>query len=313
MTPSISMTVVDRSEAAAGIAVLRLRPADGAPTPVWAAGDHVDVGTPYGLRQYSLCGRPDDGAWTIAVRRDAGGRGGSRWLHETARIGVRIDLGAPRSTFPFRSAPRYAFIAGGIGITAVLSMLDRASADGADWTLLYTVRDADGHALADHLPADPRVTLWSSARDGRVDVGEVLDANPDAAIYCCGPAGLIDDVREAAAARGRAASVTIERFEAIDRRTTEVAVDRPFDLHLARTGRTLLVPADRSALDALGDAGVFVPSSCREGICGSCELPVLAGEVDHRDSVLDDAERAEHACFFPCVSRAHGRALTIDA
>ncbi|MFJ4224275.1 PDR/VanB family oxidoreductase [Microbacterium sp. NPDC089695] len=310
MTVTIPVQVVDRSPLSDDVVRIRFEATPGHTLPAWEAGDHIDLPTPHGVRQYSLCGPADDGRWSIAVRKDAEGRGGSRWVHDFAHAGATLEIGAPRNTFPYRDAESFTFIAGGIGITAVLPILERAIARGADWRLLYTTRAPAPQPLSDRLPDDDRVTIWSSATRGRPDIAAVLDELPRSTVYCCGPTELIEAVEAAALERGR--TLVTERFVpvALDRSPED---DQPFDLHLARSGRTVSVPPDKSALDCLGEAGVFVPSSCREGICGSCELSVLDGVVDHRDSVLDAAEREANDCFFPCVSRAIGAGLTIDA
>lgn len=303
--------VVDRVEQTQDVISLTLRAGGGSPLPVWSAGDHIDVETPFGIRQYSLCGSVGDGDWTIGVLREEQGRGGSRWLHDSARVGSSLRVGAPRSNFALRPARRYLFLAGGIGITPLLPMIEQACETGADWSLLYLARTPRQHAFAHRFDGEPRARLWATGDRGRPDLRGVLDAiGDDASVYCCGPNGLVDAVLEAAEQCGRSANVSVERFVALD--TAPGTEDAPFEIELARSDMTLPVPAERTALDVIGEAGVFVPSSCREGICGSCEVPVLAGTVEHRDSILSASERAENDCFFPCVSRAQGGRLRID-
>lgn len=302
--------IVSRADETEMIASIVLRAADGRRLPAWSAGDHIDIETGAGMRQYSLCGPLDAESWTVAVLREEGGRGGSAWLHSRAQPGEIVTIGAPRSTFHQKSGASRLFIAGGVGITPIMSMIEQAERAGEPWTLFYTARAEAGHAFTERLASDPRVTLWTSSLDGRADIRSVIEAAPgNAAISCCGSGSLIDAVLEAAEAIGRKGDVAVERFQAV-----EVAhgADRPFSLELARRGITLEVAADAAALDVLGEAGIFIASSCREGICGSCETVVLEGEVDHRDSLLDDDERAENSCFFPCVSRASGDKLVLD-
>lgn len=286
--------------------------ADGAAgLPAWSPGDHIDVLTSVGLRQYSLCGPLQAAHWRIGVRRAAGHRGVSDWLHRNAEVGLELNVGAPRSTFALRRAREYVFVAGGIGITPLLPMIEKAERDGVPWRLLYTARAC--HAFRSQLPTDERVRLWSSDADGRLDVGAELDViDPSAAVYCCGPPALTDMVVAHTRQRGLADRVFIERFVAAE--PALLSENREFEIELADTGTILSVPAHRTALDVLNEAGVFVPSSCRAGICGSCEVAVVAGDVEHRDSVLSEAERTESTestSFFPCVSRARGLRIVV--
>ncbi|MEU8662470.1 PDR/VanB family oxidoreductase [Actinoplanes philippinensis] len=294
---------------ARGVVALDLRSADGRELPAWTPGAHVDVHLAPGLtRQYSLCGDPADrSVWRIAVRREDAGRGGSRHVHERLSEQDPIEVGEPRNHFPLQPAARYVFLAGGIGITPILPMLAAAA---APWELHYAGRDAASMPFLDRLAGDDRVTLYPEDERGRVDLDALLGRQPPGTlVYCCGPEGMLRAAEEACAHRPDV-SLRVERFTPV---TAGGAGRREgFEVELAATGRTLTVPAGRSILEVVEDAGVSVLSSCREGTCGTCETTVLSGAVDHRDSLLTPAERAANDTIFLCVSRAAGPRLVLD-
>ncbi|MGW2620490.1 PDR/VanB family oxidoreductase [Streptomyces sp. NPDC001500] len=302
--------VVERRESAAdGVLALTLRHPLGEPLPAWEPGAHVDVVLGPGLeRQYSLCGDPADrSAWRIAVLREADGRGGSAHVHEQVRQGDKIRVRGPRNHFALRPAPRYRFIAGGIGITPLLPMLAAAEAAGADWSLLYGGRTRASMAFTGELAVyGDRVTVAPQDEAGLLDLGPVLDALPeDALVYCCGPGPLLDAVEE----RCPPGALRVERFQAKER---PAAQEEEFEVELAQSGRTLTVAPGVSVLDAVRAAGVEVLFSCTEGTCGTCETDVLDGTPDHRDSVLSAGEREAGETMMICVSRCRGKRLVLD-
>jgi ferredoxin-NADP reductase len=291
---------------AKGAVALELRSADDRELPAWSPGAHVDVHLTSGLtRQYSLCGDPADrSVWRIAVRREETGRGGSRHVHDRLAEHDLIEVGEPRNHFPLEPAPRYLFLAGGIGITPILPMLAAAT---APWELHYAGRDAESMPFRDELAADPRVTLYPEDERGRIDLDALLSRHePGTLVYCCGPEGMLRAVEESCA-RLPDRPLHVERFA-----SAPAGPSQEFEVELARTGRTLPVPADRSILDVVEAAGVPILSSCREGTCGTCETTVLSGAVDHRDALLTPAERAANDTMFLCVSRAAGARLVLD-
>lgn len=296
--------VAGRRVIAPGTVSLDLRASESSsPLPAWTAGAHIDVHTPHGVRNYSLCGNESDRHWSIAVRRDDEGGGGSVWLHDHVTQGSELTVGVPRNTFVLEPAPEYLFIAGGIGITPLMPMIHRSVRDGARWRLLYSARDEGGHAFAEDLANHPQVTLWSSSVSGRLTVGTTVREAPSGTlVYCCGPDSLMDAVEATCAESGL--DLRTERFSGRSR-----ADDEAFTIELAGMQRRIVVPADRSALEVLNEEGVFVPSSCRAGHCGTCEVPVSSGDIEHRDDVLTDEERAAGDCMFPCVSRARGHVV----
>jgi ferredoxin-NADP reductase len=303
------LVVEQRELVAEGVLALTLRHPLGEPLPGWEPGAHVDVVLGPGLeRQYSLCGDPaDHAAWRIAVLREPAGRGGSAQVHEQVRQGDKVRVRGPRNHFALRPAPRYRFIAGGIGITPVLPMLAAAEAAGADWSLLYGGRTRASMAFTGELAAyGDRVTVAPQDEVGLLDLGPVLDALPeDALVYCCGPGPLLDAVVE----RCPAGALRIERFQAEERPT---GPDAAFEVELARSGRTLTVAPGVSVLDAVRAAGVEVLYSCAEGTCGTCETDVLEGTPEHRDCVLSPQEREAGETMMICVSRCRGKRLVLD-
>ncbi|MBG0562236.1 PDR/VanB family oxidoreductase [Actinoplanes aureus] len=304
---SIRLRVTRRVAAAEGVVVLDLADPSGAELPRWAPGAHVDLCLPGGaVRQYSLCGDPGDRRrWRIGVLREPDGRGGSAQVHAALHEGVEVEARGPRNHFALVPARRYVFIAGGIGITPILPMITAA---GADWELHYGGRSRRSMAFLDVLGADPRVTLYPRDEVGRPDLDRILGTpRADTAVYCCGPEPLLAAVEQRCAS-WPAGALHVERFAPRE-------VGGPagaFEVELAVSGLTVTVPADKSVLRVVEEAGIGVLSSCREGTCGTCETPVLAGVVDHRDSLLTPPERAANDTMFICVSRAAGPRLVLE-
>ncbi|SMF32637.1 PDR/VanB family oxidoreductase [Streptomyces sp. Amel2xC10] len=292
---ALRLRVAARETPADGVVRLRL---EGRDLPRWEPGAHIDVVLPSGLvRQYSLCGDPaDTGAYTIAARLVADGRGGSREVHEELREGTEVEVRGPRNRFPLVAAPSYLFVAGGIGITPVLPML-RALPETADWRLVYAGRTRASMPFLAEIEAfgGERVTVV----EGRPDAGALPSDLPEGtAVYCCGPEGLMAAVAE------RFPAVRIERFGA------RAAAGGAFEVELRRTGRVLTVPADSSVLSAVRAELPGTLYSCEQGFCGTCQQRVLEGEVDHRDELLTDDERTDSMLI--CVSRAHTERLVLD-
>ncbi|WP_232480239.1 PDR/VanB family oxidoreductase [Roseomonas sp. KE2513] len=303
---------------APGVLSLDFEAEDGRELPPFEPGAHIDLHLPDGtIRQYSLCGDPAErGHYRIAVRDVKGGRA-SRFIHRgELRPGVTVTLGIPRNNFAFEPASNYLFVAGGIGITPLLPMMRAATAAGAPWSLLLCApRTADAPFLreARALAASNglgEVSVHASTEGTRLDVAAHLrDARPDTLLYCCGPEPLMLAVEQATAAWPEG-TVRFEWFTARARPEGETA--DTFEVECAGRGLTLTVPSDRSILQVLNDAGLDVPHSCEQGICGTCEVAVLEGEVDHRDSILSAAERVSNSTMMCCVSRAKSPRLVLD-
>ncbi|MEV0381214.1 PDR/VanB family oxidoreductase [Nonomuraea sp. NPDC050643] len=301
----MQLTILDRVDRVAeNVVALTLRGASG-PLAPWEPGAHIDLALPNWLtRQYSLCGDPADrGHYRIAVRHERLSRGGSDYIHRYLRQGRTLEVSAPRNNFPLVPAPDYLFLAGGIGVTAILPMLRAAVDGGASGTMVYTGRTYATMPFAGDLRAayGDRVTIVATEHDTRPDLAELAGGlGPETVVYCCGPAELLT----ASEAVFPAERLHTERFRPT-RRT--FAPSTAFDVVCARSGRTVPVPADETLLDALTHAGLPVPSGCREGVCGSCELTVLEGEPEHRDDI-----GAAPGRLYACVSRALSPRLVID-
>ncbi|MEU6805108.1 PDR/VanB family oxidoreductase [Streptomyces neyagawaensis] len=303
------LLVEGREFAADGVLTLTLRHPLGEELPSWEPGAHIDVLLgPELERQYSLCGDPADRhTWRIGVLREPEGRGGSAFVHTELSQGDKVRVRGPRNNFALESAPRYRFVAGGIGITPILPMLAAAEAAGAEWSLLYGGRSRRSMAFRDELAAyGDKVTVAPQDETGLLDLGSVLDGLPeDTLVYCCGPGPLLDAVEERCPGR----ALRVERFQPKER---ETGPDSEFEVVLERSGKTVTVPVGVSVLDTVRAAGVEVLYSCTEGTCGTCETDVLDGTPDHRDSVLSDEEREAGETMLICVSRCRGPRLVLD-
>ena len=240
--------------------------------------------------------------------REEAGRGGSAYVHDTLRPGQLVEVAGPRNHFRLEPAASYVFVAGGIGITPILPMLAAATAAGADWTLLYGGRTASSMAFTAELARyGDRVTLWPQdsqrparpRRPPRHARARTRSSTAAARSRCSTPSS-------SGWPAGRPASLHLERFAApvVER---DPAAEHAVEVVLAESGRTLLVPPDRSVLEVLLEEGVDVLHDCQEGICGTCEVKVIEGEVDHRDFVLSEPEKAANSCMMVCVSRACGK------
>lgn len=304
--------VVERvTPAADGVVRLRLAAPDGKPLPRWAPGSHIDVecGDTGLSRQYSLCGDPDDaGALEIAVLRDPDSRGGSAWVHGSVKAGDRLRIRGPRNHFRFdEGCARAIFIAGGIGITPVSAMARRARALGIDYAFHYCGRSRQSMAMLDELQAlhGARLHVHASDEGRRADFGKLLaQPDPRTQVYACGPQRMLDALAECCAAWPQDA-LRVEHFVS-KLGTLDASKEQPFTVELKDSGLVMEVPAGQTLLSALRGANIDVQSDCEEGLCGSCEVRVLAGQVDHRDVVLTRSEREANQRMMACCSRACG-------
>ncbi|MFC3532781.1 PDR/VanB family oxidoreductase [Vogesella facilis] len=300
---------------AEGVMSLELQAPDRSPLPSWTPGAHIDLVLPSAtVRQYSLCGDPQDSRrYRIAVLLEAAGRGGSREVHTALRVGQRLTIGGPRNAFELQAADSYLFVAGGIGITPLLPMIRQAERSGAHWLLLYGGRARQSMAFVAELAAygDDKVRILPADEAGMLDLDAIVKlAASGMHTYSCGPAGLLNALEARFAAEELASRLHIERFAAAPPAANVQAGE--LTVVLARSGRELAIPADKSILHALRDAGHCVPSSCEQGVCGMCETRVLCGEPDHRDMLLTEQERASGKVMMLCVSRARTPTLTLD-
>ncbi len=291
---------------------------DGGILPSWSPGAHIDLTLPSGLiRQYSLCSSPaDHHRWKLAVLREAESAGGSRYIHESLRPGMAVEVVGPRNNFPLAAAEQYLLIAGGIGVTPLLPMAFALEELGVDWHLLYGGRRHISMAfLGDFERLSRRVTIWPEDKQGLLDLVGAIDAlRPEAAIYCCGPEPLIAAVEQRCAASGRL-SPHVERFKARPGHALELeeagTADSEFEVVLAKSGKRFTIPADKTIIEVLQENRVFVATSCTEGYCGVCETAVLEGVPDHRDDYLSPERRASNETMMVCCGRSKTPELTL--
>jgi ferredoxin-NADP reductase len=313
MASSAALVVTAKDRLSDGVVGLTLAHPDGDRLPDWTPGAHVDVVLPDGTaRQFSLCGdRRNAHAYRIAVLREPDGRGGSAYVHDTLRVGDPVGLGGPRNNFPLVPADSYLFVAGGIGITPLLPMIEQADALDADWRLLYGGRHRSTMAfLPDLARYGDRVVVAPEDECGLLDLPGLLGTlRPGTRVYCCGPAPLLA-AAEALCRAWPPYSLHVERFT--PKEFGAPAQPGPFDVELRRSRRTVTVPDGSSVLTALRQAGIGVLSSCQQGVCGTCETTVLAGLPDHRDSILADHERDAGDRMYICVSRARTDRIVLD-
>jgi vanillate O-demethylase ferredoxin subunit len=300
-----------------GVASFQLESPDRSPLPAYAPGAHVDVQLPSGvMRSYSLLEpAPGCATYRIAVKREPESRGGSLWLHETARVGHTLQICEPANDFALvEDAPVSVFVAGGIGITPLLAMIQHLDALARRWELHYAASSRAGMPFRDtleRLAARGQGLLrlhFSEDKAGRMDLARIVAAAPKAAhFYCCGPSSMIDAFLDATHGRPPE-QVHHERFAA----SQSAATTGGFSLKLARDGRVLMVPAGKSVLDVLLDAGYDVPYSCTQGVCGSCRVDVVDGVPDHRDDYLTDTEKQANDCMLVCCSGSRSQRLVLD-
>lgn len=295
------------------VLVFDLVAADRRPLAPFSPGSHIDVFAPNGqMRQYSLCGDAADASrYVIAVKREDQGRGGSRSMHRSLEVGSPLAFAGPRNFFALRAGAAHSiFIAGGIGITPIRSMILALQSAGESWELHYCARSVAHAAFLAEIRAlaPTRVKPYLSEAP-LLDAGALLrDVRPGAHVYCCGPEGLMAAVR-AAAAHWPEGHVHFEWFAAPKAEWPE---NNAFEIGLARSGLVLRVPADRTILQVVREHGVEVMSACEEGVCGTCETAVLEGEPEHRDMLLSPQERAAGRCMMICISRAKSSKLVLD-
>lgn len=292
---------------------LELREPGGGALPGWTPGAHVDLILANGIeRQYSLCGDPAAaGSWRVAVLREPESRGGSAYVHDELQVGARVDVRGPRNHFPLLTGDEYRMIAGGIGITPLLAMVEELEASGAPWRMLYGGRRRASMAFLDQLGRfGDKVACRPQDEFGLLDLAGFLDGlSPGTRVYACGPEPLIEAV-EALSGAWPDGVLNVERFH-----PKEGALDGPddaFTVVCATSGIEVAVPAGTSIVDVLGENGIDVPTSCREGTCGTCETTVLEGVPDHRDSILTPAEQASNDIMMICCGRAKTPTLVLD-
>lgn len=304
---------------AEGTLALTLESCDETPLPPAAPGSHVDLKlSPNLVRSYSVVeDAHGSGRYEVAVARDAASRGGSRHVHEQLRVGDVLALSAPRNLFPLvEHAEDSVLIAGGIGITPIWAMVKRLEALAKRWTLFYAARSrrqaaylTEIEALASASVVGTLVTRFDDEHDeAPADLAPwIAAAPPEAHLYCCGPQPMLAAYERLTVDRDPA-TVHLERFAV----PAGTAPQGDFQIHLARSGVTLSVPPGQSVLDVLLDQGIHAQYGCMQGVCGACEVTVLEGEPDHRDTLLPAEIRETQRTMLICCSRARSASLTLD-
>jgi ferredoxin-NADP reductase len=301
---------------------VELVPSDQIELPAFEAGAHVDLSLPNGIRRsYSLCNQPTDGhRYVVGVKKASPSRGASSYIHDRLRVGQRIEISRPRNNFPLiRSAERSIFIAGGIGITPIWSMIQTLQSEGGQWMLYYAARTSKDAAFLSELQAlsvvyPGRIDIRFDHEPGvaMLDIEGIVNENAGTGVhfYACGPGPMLDAF-EAATKSIPEANRHLERFSADAKHASEGALIE-YEAVLAKSGVSLRITPERSLLDTLLDAGVSVEFSCMEGICGSCRVAVQEGMPDHRDHVLTEEERARNDTVLVCCCGSQTQRLVLD-
>jgi vanillate O-demethylase ferredoxin subunit len=319
VTGGLTVRVAAKTVEAVDICSFELVDTSGKVLPAFSAGSHIDVAVGEGLtRQYSLCNDPAEShRYQIAVLRDPATRGGSAGMHDHVRVGDVIAISAPKNHFPLaHEAKKSLLLAGGIGVTPILCMAERLALTGADFEMHYCTRSKDRTAFHDRI----RNARYASRVQFHFDDGDVSQkfdiaarlATPEAGthLYVCGPKGFMDAVLATARARGWPEAQLHYEFFSAD--VTPSANDESFEVQLASSGRVVVVPKDKTVVQALADAGIEVQTSCEQGVCGTCITRVLEGEPDHKDLYFTPEEQAKNDQFTPCCSRAKSKRLVLD-
>jgi cytochrome P450/ferredoxin-NADP reductase len=311
---SYRLVVSEREQVAESVVRLRFESPVGEPLPHWAPGSHIDLECGDVSRQYSLCGDPDDRrGWDIAVRREEQSRGGSLFVHQELSVGDEVHIRGPRNHFRLEAhASHHIFIAGGIGITPIITMAHHARLANQSYEVHYAGKSRNSMAFIDSLIKEhgDALHVYPSDEQIRLDIPRLLrQVREDVRVYVCGPPRLLDGVKEVMHAWPEE-SLRTEHFSATIG-VLDPDKEHGFDVVLRDSGVTLSVPPNRTLLDVLREANIDVQSDCEEGLCGSCEVVVLAGEIDHRDVVLSAKERSENRSMMTCCSRARGEFIEV--
>lgn len=298
---------------APNIVSYELHPTVGKELPAFTAGAHIDITLPNKLvRSYSLTNpQSERHRYVIAVQKDRESRGGSKWIHQNFRPGEILSVNGPRNNFALdETAKKSIFIAGGIGITPMLSMVERLEAIGRDWELIFCSRMRNSTPFLDLLERSPRVRFNFDREPGAqmLDITAVVRAVPeDEHLYCCGPIPMLEAFEQATKDRPRQ-TVHVEYFTAKEPPATEGG----FTVVLAKSGREIVIPPGKTILAALEDEGFEIAHSCTEGVCGTCETRVLEGIPDHRDRILTEAEHVANEKMMICCSGSKTERLVLD-
>jgi phthalate 4,5-dioxygenase reductase component len=312
----LRLTVCKKEQIASDVFMFELRSLTGSALPAFTAGAHITVTAPSGQkRRYSLCNDCNErDRYVIAIKQERGGRGGSLSMARDLNEGDQIAIEPPANDFEMsRVEPKtFIFIAGGIGITPIRAMiLHCIRQNKLNFRLYYFTRTPDLTAFRDEFTGpdyEGRAVIHHDNGDPEqaYDLWRVLEEQKAAHLYCCGPRGLMDAVRDMTG-HWSDSSVHFEDFVGASGTRPD---DKPFEARLAKSGKSYQVPMGVSILDTLRQNGHALASSCESGTCGTCRTRFIAGDPDHRDLVLSDNEQKSQILI--CVSRAKTETLTLD-
>lgn len=312
---TLTVVVKRKWQTADGVVGFELAARDGH-LPTFQPGAHIDVHLPNGLiRQYSITNGPGElMSYVIGVKQESASKGGSKVLVETVREGDLLTISEPRNNFPLRrDATRTVLIAGGIGITPLLSMARFLDKSSLNYELHYFIRDDQQVAFRDQLGALKGKVIYHTGvavPDVAPTIAGLLGPHSMAQhVYVCGPGPMLETVRREAATLGWPdEAIHFEYFK------NDKVIDdsSAFEIELARSAMTLHVPSGKTILEVMREAGLTVPSSCEQGACGTCLTTVMEGEVDHQDVYLNESEKRSNNCMMTCVSRAKSARLVLD-
>ena len=314
----ISVTVVRKTKEAEDIISFELTRADGTSLPPFSAGAHIDVRVnDKTTRQYSLCNSASEPhRYVIGVLKDPNSRGGSVAMHEDISVGDTLEISAPKNHFPLEPARHTLLLAGGIGVTPILCMAERLAETGAHFQMHYCTRSLDRtafHGRISNAPFAERVSFHfdDGLDDQKLDLPVVMRAAPaDTHLYVCGPGGFIEFVKNTAKSLGWDSDRV--HFEYFGASPDALADGDAFQVKVASTGACYTIPGNRTVVQVLHDAGIDVPVSCEQGVCGTCITRVLEGTPEHRDIYFTDQEHAANDQFTPCCSRSRSSLLVLD-
>lgn len=307
-------TVADIESDSSGAKIFRLVPTASGSFPIFEPGAHIEVKIANSTsRCYSLTRLSDGKRYEIAVQRSAQSRGGSAFMHDGVTVGTQLQISEPRNFFPLATgASKHIFIAGGIGVTPFLPMIEKLEHDRSDWELHLCVPTIERAPYLKYLMSIRSGCINIHTSDassglGRLNISELLEvAIPDFHIYCCGSGSLMQAVRDAVA-NWPEENIHFESFGDAGASPAQQAL-KAFEIHLS-AGERLQVPTDLTILEVLREAGYEIPSSCETGVCGTCAIKYLSGDIDHRDTVLTSKEK--QTCLIPCVSRAISQSIAV--
>ncbi|MGO3890534.1 MAG: PDR/VanB family oxidoreductase [Paenalcaligenes sp.] len=320
MQQTLQTRVLKKTMLSDRVVGLTLALQDGTEFPHWEPGAHIELELAVSrteplYRQYSLCGQQTNTReWQIAVLKDDASRGGSTYIHEVLQEGDALPVSIPKNHFPFAANKKCFFIAGGIGITPIVPMIQAAAAAGLDWHLLYLARNQSDFIFVESLQKldASRITTHTSNQDGLFDLAAALQAlDQDTTVYSCGPQALLNALETYQQEQAHIGwQLVVERFSV--ETTAEMLTGSSFTVTLQKSGKSIAVASDETILSALKREGIRVKCSCQNGTCGTCETVVISGLPEHRDFVLSEEERQLNETMMICVSRALSSELVLD-